>query len=369
MKSKINIIHIYYGSQGAGGLYIDEIFGALKKGGFTQQVFVSYYYPFKYGKRIFFKFTDLASGVKNYTGRKYFRALEMLFGFGYCILYVMLKQPKIINYSLNSSFWTDLLFLKILKLFSKAKIIVTCHDVVPFSKDETDKKKQMRYRQEIFTFADYLLVHNQNSIVDLEKYYGIKMSKILFHSFPIMDLEKILLHEKTCNKIYDFAFIGHLRNEKGLDLLIDTWKLYHDEQPEATLVIAGNAPFKMPILDGIEKLNVDLKLKFLNDVEYFDLIQSTGTIILPYIEGTNSGVVYNLVNLDVNIIYSDLDMFKFNPLLNQEGMFERKNIQQLLQKLRFFYKKENIAKENVFSYRQNFNKEVIKAYSKALKNQ
>ena len=88
MRNKIDIVHIYYGTQGASGLYIDEIYCSLKNQGFTQEIFVSYYYPFPYGKRIFYKFTDLASGIKNFKLRKYFRALEMLHGFLKCFLYV-----------------------------------------------------------------------------------------------------------------------------------------------------------------------------------------------------------------------------------------------------------------------------------------
>lgn len=366
MKNKIDIVHIYYGTQGASGLYTDEIYCSLRESGFTQTTFVSYYYPFKYGKRIFFRFTDLASGVSNYTGRKYFRALEMLFGFAYCLLYVFFKQPKVVNYSLNASFWTDILFVRALKFVSRSNIIITCHDVVPFATDEAGKQKQMRYRQTIFDLADFLLVHNDNSVLDLERYYGIYKRKILYHSFPIMDLKKLQLLSQPSESRYDFAFIGHLRNEKGINVLIESWKIFYLQQPHATLLIAGNAPMKMPILDNIEDYGVTLKLKFLNDIEYLNLIESAGTIILPYNEGTNSGVVYNLINLDVNIIYSDLEMFKSNPLLNQAGMFKRGNVANLVEKLNEFYHTKVQSEDKINKYRQTFNLQVKEAYTKAL---
>ena len=49
------IYHIYWGTSGNSGLYLDEIYQILKKGGYNQKIYVNYCYPFGYGERIFFK--------------------------------------------------------------------------------------------------------------------------------------------------------------------------------------------------------------------------------------------------------------------------------------------------------------------------
>ncbi|GHV04230.1 hypothetical protein FACS189416_2110 [Bacteroidia bacterium] len=79
---KYNIFHIYYGTQGNGGLYLDEIYSALNFAGFKQKVFVSYYYPFNYGEKVFFRKTDLMAGGKKTKWRlilRYFELIKALF--------------------------------------------------------------------------------------------------------------------------------------------------------------------------------------------------------------------------------------------------------------------------------------------------
>ena len=368
-KERIDVIHVYYGTQGVAGLYIDEIYKTLDNRLINQEVFVSYYFPFNYGKKIFFKYTDLASGVKNSLLRKYIRALELILGLLYVIIYSAIKKPKIINYSLNSSLWTDIIFLKAIKFVSKANIIITCHDVIPFSKNERDKEKQIMYRKEIFDYADYLLVHNENSIKDLKKVYNVKDDKIRLHPFPLMDLGKLNFGSNFVDKEYDFAFIGHLRREKGIEVLVESWKKISKIYPNAKLLIAGNTPSKIDSFKEIENTNVDFKLKFLTDKEYIDYINKSSTIILPYEEGTNSGVVYNLISLDVNIIYSNLGMFTSNSLLDENGVFERGNVEDLVKRMEFYYKKNKISNRKLDDYKKSFDLHTYNLYKKILQKE
>jgi hypothetical protein len=46
------IYHIYWGTSGNSGLYLDEIYQILKKGGYNQKIYVNYYYPFGYGENL-----------------------------------------------------------------------------------------------------------------------------------------------------------------------------------------------------------------------------------------------------------------------------------------------------------------------------
>lgn len=363
MKRNIDIVHIYYGSQGIGGLYINEIYQSLKSNSLNQSIVVSNYYPFTYGKKIFFKYSDLSGGMKNSFFRKLIRIFEMLFGLIYCLFFIMIKKPKIINYSLNASFITDVIFIKLLKKISRSTIIVTCHDVIPFSKNPKDKFKQIKYRQIIFNTAHFLLVHTEKSIEDLIEVFKISRSKILIHSFPLMSLKSIFGEPNCKTKKYDFAFIGHLRNEKGIDILIEAWKRFITKFPKATLLIAGNAPYQIDFLKELKRYNVTLELQYLSDRKYFDYINSANTVVLPYKEGTNSGVAYNLFDLDVNIIYSDLPMFMENKLLDRTGMFESENVEDLEKKLEQFYNRRLTLDQDTANYKVKFDKEVYDIYS------
>lgn len=362
----VDILHIYYGTQGISGLYTEEIYDALKSK-FSQEIIVSYYYPFPHGKKIFFKNTDLSSGRKNSMQRMLHRGVEYIFGLLKCMYFIILYQPKIVNYSLNSAFIFDVIFFKIVKIFSSSKLIITCHDVIPLAETEASKAKQMKYRQELFSLADYLLVHNENSTQDLIRIFKINPEKIISHPFPLMDLNKMFVANNNTIKKYDFAMIGHLRKSKGLDLMLDAWEIFQKQHPEKKLLVAGNMPNKADYdLDHYKKLNIVFNLEYLNDREYFDLICNSKTVVLPYIMGSNSGVVYNLIGMNVNIIYSDLPMFVSNPFLEDSGKFSCGNINSLVNAMEKGLH-ENPKNSNNNLYRENFTKDTINLYRSILK--
>lgn len=362
---KKDIVHVYHGTQGSGGLYTHEIYSELNSKGFSQEAFLSYYYPFKYGKRIFFRFTDLVSGVNKSKFRIYLRGIELIFGLLYSYSYIVIKRPKIVNYSLISSYFIDYAFLKLIKKTSNSKIVITCHDVIPFGENPDSISKQISIRKQILKSADYFLVHNQNSIKDLVEVFNISSNIIFYHPFPLMDLNKINTDQNLdSQKDYDFAFLGHLRDSKGVDLLIDAWKMFHKDFPDAKLLLAGNLPDGSKLeINNLETFNVTTRIKYLSDDDYFGFLNKSRNVILPYRSGTNSGVLYNLLTMNVNIIYSDILMFTNNPLLNDKGKFKAGDVDSLYQKISEYYSykgpQENLSLDD---YKEKFSEAVIDVY-------
>ena len=109
-------------------------------------------------------------------------------------------------------------------------------------------------------------------------------------------------------------------------------------------------------------------LHFLSEEEYFTLARQTRYVVLPYTEGTNSGVVSTLATLvGTNIITSDLEMFTSNPLLNREYMFKAGDSAALCEKLSLTYgnrveDSQNMA--DVELYRSSFGQEVVALYKR-----
>lgn len=369
MKTKKDVVHIYHGTQGAAGLYLHEIYSALSTADIKQEAFLSYYFTFNYGKKVFFKYTDLASGLRKSRFRIYLRAIELLIGLTKTYVYILFNRPKIVNYSLITSFTIDYIFLKVIKITTNSKIAITCHDVIPFGENKESVKNQTKQRLKILDCADFLIVHNQNSIVDLNLTFNIKSDKVYYHPFPLMDLNKINVKKGvTTNKEYDFSFIGHLRNNKGVDVLLKAWKLFHVRFPEATLLIAGNLPDGSNLeLHGLEQFNVTVKIGFLTNEDYYDYLNKTRNVVLPYRFGTNSGVLYNLITMEVNIIFSDLLMFTSSPLLNISGKFLTEDVDSLVLKLEEFYlKKDIILENNSVEYMKIFNEKIKYVYKEML---
>ena len=366
------IYHIYWGTAGNAGLYMDEIFQTLKKAGYNQKVFVSYYYPFDYGEKVFFKRTEMEHckyiGVK----RSIMQALELLLALIKILLAARKDKPQIVNYSYVSTGNVLILaFLKMLKRVSRCKLVITCHDVVPFTINDADYKKEMSIKSKIYALADGYIIHNKNSRQDLLRLFDISETKIYEHPFPIMDLSKIDKGQEEFGEKFDFLFIGHLRKAKGVEFLLEAWKEFHKINPTATLCIAGNPTTYKQYFeeheDECRNNNIILKLGFVKDNDYIRLVKSSHCVLFPYNAGTNSGVISTVISLNRLVITSDIEMFANNSLIPTDGFYKCGDMEGFVNLLGVFYKIDSIDYSNsVHSYRIIFDNAVNKVYKQLM---
>ena len=373
-NNKIDILHIYFGTAGAAGLYLNEIYRALNSF-FVQECIVNFYFPFNYGCKYFYKYTEL-SGINIFKNQKYFRLflryIELSIGLTRSFIFILNHKPKITNYSLISQTYLEYIFLYAVKFFSPTKIILTLHDVVPFKSMFFTFIPPIFIKQKIISLADFLLIHNQNSELDLKGNFIFDQSKLIIHEFPLMDANLLFDTSKSKSPVdtineFVFLFIGQGRLEKGVDLLIDAWKMASKKMSAARLIIAGNFQKNSPLLsDFLELQNSTLINKFLSDDEYFQLIFNADCIVLPYKRGTNSGIPGTCLSLGTDLICSDIPMFRCNPLLFEANFFEANSSQSIADKLvvrygvgrNYFNNSENIL--NLF--RIDFDVEINNLY-------
>lgn len=374
---KIDILHIYAGTSGSAGLYLDSIYSSLQND-FEQQVFVSYYYPFNYGKKIFYKYSDLSYPYLLHRSniiRLTIRYFELLYALTYSLISILLKRPGIINYSLTTQINLEYFFLKILKRFSNSKIWITAHDVIPFQTNYSKYEKSLKQRKRFFLLADKIIVHNTNSIRDLKEYCEINESKILYYPFPIMDLRKINIQNKRNSQlenyfrpdIKNFVFVGHLRKEKGINILLGAWSKIVSELESFSniqLIIAGNIP-KGFTYDFSNIPNLILLDSFLNDSDYRYLIENAECVILPYTKGTNSGIPSSVITLNTKLIASDIEMFMNNDLIDKRFIFQSENSEGLAEKIRYVLNGQNYNFKTVHQYEKDFKKAILGAYRNA----
>lgn len=361
------IYHIYWGTAGNAGLYLDEIYQTLAKAGYKQEVFVSYYYPFDYGHKIFFKFTDLGHSVVKGKIRLVLRLFELIFALTYVYICILVERPQVVNFSLIGHMFPIPQFLRMVRMTTKCKIILTCHDVIPFQVGHQSAESQMNARHKLLQLGEYLLVHNLNSQKELVEYFEVDPPKIIMHGFPIMDLRKLMSNHAKVEKTIDFLFIGHLRKEKGIEVLLEAWVAFHKIVPEAKLVIAGNAPFGLDITK-YDNLNIEFHLHFLSDAEYCNYVESSRYVILPYTRGTNSGIISTVLSLGTKVITSDISMFQNNPLVSKADMFKTGDSKSLSELLEYKYKLVDVdhSEETLAEYRKKFEIEVVSTYRKLL---
>ena len=255
-----------------------------------------------------------------------------------------------------------------LKKISKAKLIVTCHDVCPFGHDINSNDSEIRNRKRIIELADFLLVHNENSTNDLKQYFGVSNDRIVSHPFPVMDLSK-LFKPHVNGKKYDFLFIGGLRKEKGINFLLDSWPDVIEKIPTATLCIAGLKDTCDDFdVESLSKQNVEFHLHYISDQDFVDFIESSRYVLLPYLRGTNSGIISTVLSLHAKVITSDIPMYKNNPMLSENDMFEAGNRNAFVSCVSKKMQEcdDNYSVDLLSSYRSAFNKDVLNVYKRIL---
>ncbi|MCL1863983.1 MAG: glycosyltransferase [Defluviitaleaceae bacterium] len=336
--NKPKLVHIFYNSAGNGGLYIKPIYDALCND-YVQKCYVNYYYPKAYEnfERTFFKFTERNENnpyIRLFfldILRKIARYIELKLENAKMIRSMVKFEPDIVNYSLMNMPDSMEFIKRIKKSLPKATILVTCHDVTPF-----ESTKGINY-QCIYNLSDFLLTHTQNAIEILQNEYSVDKNKIIYHPFPLINLLEInnIKNKIIPNKSPIFLFIGAIREEKGVQHLVDAWELL-GEDFNAELVIAGFRPSNVFIdFTKIEKhKNVNLKIAYLSDEDYINLVSQADYVVFPYTKVGNSGVLSTAVSLSKVPIVSRLPTFTESLYYQEHLCFEPGNVKDLVNCLR-----------------------------------
>jgi glycosyltransferase involved in cell wall biosynthesis len=314
-------------TSGCAGCYVDRIVKAFRKRE-QLEVAVSRYYPFNYGKRIFYKYSDLAVQDRYRLGRArlYVRFGELVVALSRLLVYVGIQRVATVCYALSSNLWIEYAFLAAAKRLYGTSVVLICHDVVPFVSPGEEYNTKLMKRRKFYRLADTLIVHNQNSIDDLTVVFDEPREKIRRFPFPLYNIADIGLPTRDVLPPTDrtrFLFIGHLRAEKGIDVLLQAWASLIDERQDAELVIAGNIPAGSSYsFTEDANMHITLLSGYLSDEQYVNLIRQADCVVLPYERGTNSAVVSTVLTQRKDLIVSDIDMFRSNPLISAQSFFK-----------------------------------------------
>lgn len=373
MTSNI-ITHIYFGTAGAAGLYTKAIKNALNDDA-NSSFIVNYYYPDDDAQKLFFKHTEL-SGSNRLRKFKYLRFFvryaELVLGLLKSYIHLKKTRTRILNYSLISQHVTELFFLYICKKRLSINIILTLHDVAPFNSSYINIFNQSTVKQKILKLADGIIVHNKSSIDSLCALFKYD-AKIYCHPFPLMNpslsrafMERSITQSSESEKFL-FLFVGHPREEKGLDILCSAWEIFSRAKNDVRLIIASNINKNSEIYNKLSVLaDVEIIGKFIPDSDYFDLIGNADCVVLPYRMGTNSGIPGTVASLNTAIIASNIPMFFENDLVPRRSLFESGSPSSLAFKMQQILvdgvKDFTINPNLISSYNAGFKSAVLNTY-------
>lgn len=315
----------------------------------------NYHDPFNRKYKHFFKYSELAAQEKFNLGllRLPVRFFEMFLGLLRSLFTIINIKPAAIVYCLSSNVFLELFLILILRAI-RYRVYIVCHDVIPFLKKNEFLKIKSFKRKIFYLLANKLIVHNKESINELKNYFNISEDKILYLPFPNWDLKKFKSFSKrdkkfSAKRIRNYLFIGHMRVEKGINILLQAWDQFSKNKDDVKLILAGN------LVSDIDKSiinknpTIELHSEYLDDLQYCEMIDSSDLVIFPYIRGTNSAVLSNVVSLYKLIIVSDIKMFKKSGLVPENAYFNSENSESLRMCLNNSYimKEEEVLKNQI----------------------
>lgn len=189
------------------------------------------------------------------------------------------ENPKIIHFN-ECHPWTAL-FLPFLRKF---KIVTMIHDVNPhLGSREIDQKIAKKL---YVKYSNALLVHGESSKKELkvhEKIYSIPHGDYSF----FLNYNKGMLKEEKDTVL----FFGRIEDYKGLNYLISAINKISITNPNIKLLIAGNGDFQKYQNLIRNENNFEIHNEFIKDEEVPSFFQRAQIVILPYIEGTQTGII------------------------------------------------------------------------------
>ena len=197
-------------------------------------------------------------------------------------------------YSPMSTFWTK----AINDIFKNAKKIVVNHDPIPHS---GARKLSIWLMERPYQSADMIIVHSKTFLVETRKKYNkVEYLPLGKHNIYKYQNNKTSIIEYNKDKI-NFLMFGRITKYKGIDLLIEAYKLLEEKYDGiTTLSIVGNGNFQ-PYMDEFSKLHsARLINRWIRDEEVESVFSGTNLIsVCPYKDATQSGVI--LVSYDYSV--------------------------------------------------------------------
>lgn len=223
------------------------------------------------------------------------------------------------------------------------KVVSITHNVVPH---EFFPLKQWLTRRLLdrTDLSVLLSAQTEKDFIDLDTSSN---SLKLFH--PIYELPEPTADRRELRNRYGFGeddkiilFMGLVRDYKGVDLLIEAMNELHRESPDYKTMIVGE--FYTDKQSLLSKISPDQKDKFtvinqfVSEQEMSDILTLADLLVLPYKDGTQSGILANAIHAGLPALISNLPGLSEHIIHRQNGLvFRTGDAQDLKQKLREYF--------------------------------
>ena len=190
----------------------------------------------------------------------------------------------------------------------RSRLIISIHDPFPHSGEEGET---MTMSARVYRYLNRTLVHthllyNDSMTQAYASSRNISPSRIITSRLGPYDYLRSARSGEVASPC-DFLFFGRIQRYKGIDLLLEAFQLVIREVPNARLIIAGSGKFWFdPASYQIPDENLLILNRFIPASELADLIDASTTVVCPYRDATQSGVVMSAYAFCKPVVVTDV---------------------------------------------------------------
>jgi len=254
---------------------------------------------------------------------------KLLVYYARLIRYAARSKPKILHILWNNKF--EFFDRTILMLYYKVvgkKIALTAHNVNQARRDSKDSLLNRATLKIQYRLSDHIFVHTQKMKDELCQDFNVGENAVTVirhpvnDAFPDTELKPAEAKRRLGLRADEKAilFFGRIRPYKGIEYLLDAFRLLStDERANYRLIVAGE-PKKgsEEYLDEIQRSikrdfnqgQVILRIQFIPDEEMELYLKGADVLVLPYKEIFRSGVLFLAYSFGLPVVATDVGSFR-----------------------------------------------------------
>ena len=209
----------------------------------------------------------------------------------------------------------EVLFIRIIKIFTSSQLVFTIHNVYPHGKDSIQYKEKYSKRFcKIAKLFDKFIVHTNSTKTQLIREFGLPEQSVYIIHHGIFEhriAPSIIANDE--NKRFNIIMYGNQDKYKGTDIFVDSLALLSNNLKEkVSAKIVGRMDSEMYAELTSKECNIDLEIipHFVPEEELYRNITESDLIVLPYRDISQSGVLLLALSFRKCILTSDLPSFK-----------------------------------------------------------
>lgn len=249
------------------------------------------------------------------------------------------------------------IFVFVFKPFLKYKIFYGLHDN-PFNPKEKNSTFLIFLSKLFIKCANIIIVYSKFVMDDIKNFLPLKNIKVLYLGI-YKDLFPNFKKSFNLNKNFlTILFFGRILPYKGIDILIDAIEILKNKNIELKTIIAGRGRVDENYLYKIKQLNIEFKNDWIFNEELLKYLQETDILVMPYKNGTQSGLISIALAYGIPVIATKVGSFKEYIQDGINGFLINPNNQyDLVQKIEQIYFNRNILLQihkNILKTNQKF---------------